>query len=165
MAPGTRTRGLLQIGDVAERIGLSLRSVRHYEEVGLLPTAQRSRGGFRLYTDAAVERLLAIKQRKPLEFALEQMRELLDALDELAAGPAGERRREIGATLTGYHVEVERRVAELEQGLRGPCPRRVAAPQPPWSLTARLSPVEAALRAGRRVLEREQCRSDDADGG
>lgn len=38
----------LQIGGVAERTGLSLRTIRHYEEVGLLPEAERSPGGFRL---------------------------------------------------------------------------------------------------------------------
>ena len=57
---------MLTIGDVAERTGLSLRSVRHYEDVGLLPTADRSPGGFRLYGDAAVERLLVVTQMKPL---------------------------------------------------------------------------------------------------
>ena len=41
---------LLQIGDVADRTGLSLRTIRHYEEVGLLPEPRRSPGGFRLYS-------------------------------------------------------------------------------------------------------------------
>jgi len=119
MAPTTKTRGLLQIGDVAERTGLSLRSVRHYEDVGLLPPADRSPGGFRLYTDAAVERLLVVKQMKPLEFTLEQMRDLLDAQDELAAGPAPARRRELQDTLAGYCVLVQARAVRLEQRLAG----------------------------------------------
>jgi DNA-binding transcriptional MerR regulator len=74
----------MQIGDVAERTGLSLRTIRHYEEIGLLPAASRSTGGFRLYSDEAVERLLVIKQMKPLGFSLEQMRELLEIRDRLA---------------------------------------------------------------------------------
>ena len=66
----------MQIRDVAERTGLSLRTIRHYEEVGLLPAASRSTGGFRLYSDEALERLLVIKQMKPRGFSLDQMREL-----------------------------------------------------------------------------------------
>jgi MerR family copper efflux transcriptional regulator len=57
------------------------------EEVGLAPPSARSRGGFRLYTDDDASRLLMIKRMKPLDFSLEQMRDLLDALDELPAGP------------------------------------------------------------------------------
>jgi DNA-binding transcriptional MerR regulator len=112
-------RGALQIGDVAERTGLSLRTVRHYEEVGLLPPARRSPGGFRLYGDAAVQRLLVIKQMKPLEFTLEQMRELLDHLDELAAGPAPERRRQIEDHLRRYQELVTQRVDTLRERLTG----------------------------------------------
>jgi DNA-binding transcriptional MerR regulator len=108
----------MQIGDVADRTGLSLRSVRHYEDVGLLPAAERSPGGFRLYTDAAVDRLLVIKQMKPLEFSLEEMRELLDGIDELAAGPTAARRRELRDMLAGYQRQVIERIATVREGLR-----------------------------------------------
>lgn len=119
MASTTATRGLLQIGDVAQQTGLSLRSVRHYEDVGLLPPAERSPGGFRLYTTEAVQRLLVIKQMKPLEFTLDEMRMLLDAQDELAAGPTPARRRELADTLAGYRLLVEQRIAKMEQRLAG----------------------------------------------
>lgn len=115
--PERVARRLLQIGDVAERTGLSLRTVRHYEEVGLLPPAERSPGGFRLYDDAAVQRLLVIKQMKPLEFSLEEMRQLLDHLDELAAGPVPVRRREIEDVLRGYQRLVTQRVDALRARL------------------------------------------------
>ena len=39
---------LMHIGEVAERTGLSLRTIRHYDEVGLLPALGRTDGGFRL---------------------------------------------------------------------------------------------------------------------
>ena len=73
----------VQIGDVAERTGLSLRTIRWYEEVGLVPPSARSAGGFRLYTDADIERLEIVKRMKPLEFTLEEMRDLLDTIDQL----------------------------------------------------------------------------------
>ena len=84
-AVGTSDDTRMQIGDVAERTGLSLRTIRHYEEIGLLPAASRSAGGFRLYADEAVERLLVIKQMKPLDFSLDQMRELLEIRERLAS--------------------------------------------------------------------------------
>lgn len=75
-----------QIGEVAEAVGLSLRTIRHYEEVGLAPPSGRTTGGFRLYTDADIDRLRLVKHMKPLEFSLEEMRELLDTLDRLGSG-------------------------------------------------------------------------------
>jgi DNA-binding transcriptional MerR regulator len=73
----------LRIGEVAERVGLSLRSVRFYEEAGLLTPDGRTEGGFRLYTESQVERLLLIKRMKPLGFSVAQMSELLTAYDTL----------------------------------------------------------------------------------
>ena len=50
----------------------------------VIPSA-RSRGGFRLYTDADVERLMVVRRMKPLGFSLEEMRDLLEITDRLAA--------------------------------------------------------------------------------
>ena len=84
MVPRT---GLLQIGQVAERTGLSLRTIRFYEENGLVRPTSRSDGGFRLYSEDDVARLEVIKRMKPLGFRLEEMQELLTLLAELAERP------------------------------------------------------------------------------
>lgn len=84
----------MQIGEVAARTELSLRTIRHYEETGLVVPSARSRGGFRLYSEADVARLMVIRRMKPLGFTLDQMRDLLDATDRLDTGTgldAGER--------------------------------------------------------------------------
>lgn len=73
----------MQIGQVAEASGLSLHTLRHYDEVGLLTPSGRSEGGFRLYTDEDLARLMVIRRMKPLGFSLEQMRELLEVVDGL----------------------------------------------------------------------------------
>ncbi|UTI63386.1 MerR family transcriptional regulator [Paraconexibacter antarcticus] len=83
--PKSPPQPTLHIGEVAERVGLSLRTVRYYEEQGLFAPAGRTDGGFRLYTDEQVHRLLLIKQMKPLGFTVAQMCELLAARDELEA--------------------------------------------------------------------------------
>ncbi|MFI5488569.1 MerR family transcriptional regulator [Micromonospora echinaurantiaca] len=84
---------LMQIGEAADRAGLSIRTIRHYEEVGLVVPSARSEGGFRLYTDTDLDRLVVVKRMKPLGFTLDEMRELLGLLDALptaddAEGPA-----------------------------------------------------------------------------
>ncbi|MER7519711.1 MerR family transcriptional regulator [Streptomyces sp. NPDC126499] len=76
----------MQIGEVAARTELSLRTIRHYEETGLVIPSARSQGGFRLYTETDVARLMVIRRMKPLGFTLDQMRDLLDATDRLDSG-------------------------------------------------------------------------------
>lgn len=75
----------MHIGDLAEATGLSQRTIRHYDEVGLLPATTRSVGGFRIYTDSDLQRMLVIRSMKPLGFTLEEMGELLDTVDTLAS--------------------------------------------------------------------------------
>ena len=77
------TPATLHIGAVAERTGLSLRTLRHYDDVGLLPPRARSEGGFRLYTTDDVDRLLLIRRMKPLGFTLEEMADLLGVVAAL----------------------------------------------------------------------------------
>ncbi len=72
----------MQIGEVAERVGLSLRTIRYYEEAGLVTPSDRSPGGFRLYTEADCERLRLVRRMKPLGFTLEEMCELLAVLEQ-----------------------------------------------------------------------------------
>lgn len=78
----------MHIGELAERTGLSLRTIRHYDEVGLLPATGRTEGGFRVYAENDVERLTLIKQMKPLGFSLDEMAEILDILSALESGSA-----------------------------------------------------------------------------
>lgn len=79
----------MKIGEVAERTALSIRSLRHYDELGLVSPSAHSPGGFRLYTEADVERLLLIRRMKPLGFSLDRMKDFCRALDARAAGGGG----------------------------------------------------------------------------
>lgn len=73
-----------QIGEVADSVGLSLRTIRYYEEIGLVTPSGRTDGGFRLYTDSDVDRLRLIKALKPVGMSLETMSELLEVADKVA---------------------------------------------------------------------------------
>lgn len=110
----------MQIGEVAERTGLSLRTIRYYEEVGLIGPSARSQGGFRLYTDSDVDRLVVIKRMKPLDLTLEQTRELLGVFDLMAVRPAAgtPERATLRETLSRYEsaarARAERLLAQLD---------------------------------------------------
>ncbi|HET6299777.1 MAG TPA: MerR family transcriptional regulator [Kribbella sp.] len=109
----------MQIGEVAERTKLSLRTIRHYEEVGLVQPSARSKGGFRLYTESDVERLLLIRRMKPLDFSLEEMGDLLGLLDRLLAADDGPSdRAELLERLKMYHEAAGQRITALRDQLR-----------------------------------------------
>ncbi len=78
----------MQIGEIAQRTDLSLRTLRHYDEVGLLRPSGRSHGGFRLYTEDDLERLLIIRRMKPLGFTLEEMVQVLRHIEALRGARA-----------------------------------------------------------------------------
>ncbi|GAA5065045.1 MerR family transcriptional regulator [Nocardia callitridis] len=104
-----------QIGQVAERTELSLKTIRHYDEVGLVQPSARSAGGFRLYTDADIERLLVIRRMKPLGFTLAEMKHLLDSLDVLDdSHSSGEQR----ASAKAYLLECRAKTFESADRLR-----------------------------------------------
>jgi DNA-binding transcriptional MerR regulator len=105
------------IGKVAERVGLSLRTVRYYEEMGLVTPAGRTQGGFRLYSEADVARLSVLKGMKPAGLTLEEIRELMALLDQ-PENTASHDRRELQAilsTLTKYEARVDESVDRLER--------------------------------------------------
>jgi len=81
--PETR---MMHIGELAERTELSLRTIRHYDQIGLLAPSGRSEGGFRLYTEEDYEQLMLIRRMKPLGYSLEQMGDLLRALESVHTG-------------------------------------------------------------------------------
>jgi MerR family transcriptional regulator, repressor of the yfmOP operon len=76
-------QSLYTIEQVATRTGLTKRTLRYYEEVGLLPPTGRTEGNYRRYSEADTQRLERIKElRNLLGFSLSDIRELLDAEDE-----------------------------------------------------------------------------------
>jgi len=122
-AAGNGGDHLLRVGDLAKATGKTVRAIRLYEELGLLRPAARSRGGYRLYEPAAVERVRWIDNLHSLGFSLQEMREVLhgwwnsgqgaDAmggLRELFARKLDETRAAIQR-----HRQLE---VELEEGLR-----------------------------------------------
>lgn len=74
--PPTPTEEYLRIEQVSARTGLTKRTLRYYEEIGLLASPTRTEGGYRLYNTDDIERLLRIKRLKDLlGFSLSEIRE------------------------------------------------------------------------------------------
>ena len=76
-----------KIGELARRTGLTVRSLHHYDEIGLLSPAERSDGGHRVYDEADVQRLYRIVSLRSLGFPLDAIAQALDsrAFDPKAA--------------------------------------------------------------------------------
>ena len=92
---GETTDVVMHIGEVAARTELSLRSLRHWEEVGLLQPSGRTDGGFRLYTESDVDKILVIRRMKPLGFSLDEMKAVMSDLEVLGDPGSGERERAV----------------------------------------------------------------------
>lgn len=107
--PATGKAGL-RIGDVARLVGTTPRTIRYYEEIGLLPEAgERPSGRHRTYTSEEVERLREVMRLKHLlGVTLEELKTLL---------AAEEARAEVRAQLQREDVDVDRRLELLEEAL------------------------------------------------
>ncbi len=103
----------MHIGELAERTGLSLRTLRHYDDVGLVSASARTEGGFRLYTQDDYDRLILIRRMKPLGFSLEEMAELLRVIDAMDTAPDDVTR----AILDGFITDAAERRTKLQQQL------------------------------------------------
>jgi DNA-binding transcriptional MerR regulator len=72
---------MLTIGKLGQAAGVKVPTIRYYEEIGLLPKAERSAGNQRLYTRRALERLTFIRHARELGFPLDAIRDLLSLSD------------------------------------------------------------------------------------
>jgi DNA-binding transcriptional MerR regulator len=105
----------MYIGQAAQRSGTTIKSIRHYESIGLLPTPRRQ-GNYRLYDQQSVELLIFIKCAKDMGFRLKELQVIFadhhgEAMPWARAQQAIEaKKREISNTL----AELTRQLAQLE---------------------------------------------------
>ncbi|TAK35959.1 MAG: heavy metal-responsive transcriptional regulator [Chloroflexota bacterium] len=98
------------IGELARKAKLGPKTVRYYEELGLLPEAPRSESGYRVYTEADLHRLRFILKAKRFGLSLAEIREIL-SLSRFGETPCC---RVVGL-LSDHIAEVERSIRELEE--------------------------------------------------
>ncbi len=126
LKPERPAGALRRIQEAADEVGLTTRSVRYYEEMGLLRPAARSEGDYRLYDEADIERLRFIKGLRDVAgFSLAEIAQLLEAEEARERGhvafhatddPA-ERLRILRDRLASYEGQIEtlrRKIGRLE---------------------------------------------------
>jgi DNA-binding transcriptional MerR regulator len=132
------TKALIRVGEVARRLKVSPRTIKYYEEIGLIEPEERSAGGFRLYGSRGVERLERILKMKSIGYSLAAIRELLAVRDRAkeadrmtvlrtAAEHLRERGREASERVLKIREDLERAESlreELEHDI-ALCERRI----------------------------------------
>jgi MerR family mercuric resistance operon transcriptional regulator len=99
----------LTIGWLARATGVSARTIRYYEQVGVLPRPARTAAGYRQYTEQGVERVLFVHRARVLGLSLRQVKALGAALD----GPRAGLRPRLRELVLGQLAAVGQRVDEL----------------------------------------------------
>lgn len=121
---------MLSIGKLSVATGVKVPTIRYYEEIGLLPEAERSAGNQRLYDLAGQERLTFIRHARELGFPLDEIRELLSLSDQpemscAAADVIATRQlvtvRDRIARLQSLQQELERMLTQCAQGTISDC--------------------------------------------
>ncbi len=97
------------IGHAAKASGVSIKMIRHYESVGLLPPAPRSFGNYRLYGEEDVHTLRFIKRARALGFSMEDIKELVGLWQNKSRSSAAVKR------IAGKHLEaLQQKIAEMK---------------------------------------------------
>ena len=118
---------MMQIGDLATKAGITTRTIRYYEELGIIEPEERSEGGFRLYSEVQVRRLHIIQSLKSLGFELDRVRELFNLQHRAETGGdlsrtmidlLDEQQQEIDRKISHY-LEVKERNARAIEVLKG----------------------------------------------
>ena len=99
----------MNIGQASKASGVSVKMVRHYEAVGLLPRAARSFGNYRLYGESDVHMLRFIKRARALGFSMGDIKELVGLWKNKSRSSAAVKK------IAGKHLEVlQLKIAELK---------------------------------------------------
>ena len=103
----------MRIGDLAELAGVTQRTVRYYESIGLLAPGKREGHGHHYYTDETLARLRKIDQLKRLGLSLEEIGEVIDLY---FTDPSGiQPKQKVLAMLRKHLHEAESKIGELQQ--------------------------------------------------
>jgi len=116
---------MLKIGQLASYAGVTIRAVRHYHQIGLLPEPERDASGYRTYQAAAVVRLIRIRTLAEAGVPLARVRELLNADPETFAAATTEIDQQLRAQIRALQ-EHRRRIAQLGTGDSLALPEEVA---------------------------------------
>ena len=99
----------MNIGQVSKATGVSLRMIRHYEGIGLMPLPDRRDNGYRDYPPRSIERLRFIANARDLGFAVDEISALLGLWDDRDRASS-----EVKSIALGHAKDLARKAAALE---------------------------------------------------
>ena len=105
----SRKTSLLRIGQVALQSGIPIKTLRYYDEFGLLRSLTRSTGGFRLFSAEVFERLSLIKGAQSLGLNLQEIKELLQICEQCECPCEATRQK-----LESLIQSIDRRIDQLQ---------------------------------------------------
>lgn len=105
----TDTLESVQIGELAKTAGVTTKTIRYYESIGVLDEPQRTESGYRTYGPGAIERLDFVRQAQSSGLALAEIRSILEIKDD-----GGQACQHTTALLRGHLDELDARIVELE---------------------------------------------------
>jgi MerR family copper efflux transcriptional regulator len=102
-------RGLVDIGRASKASGVSVKMIRHYEAIGLLPKIARTSANYRLYRDSDIHTLRFVRRARALGFSIADIQELVGLWQNRSRSSASVKK------IAGKHVEqLKRKIAELK---------------------------------------------------
>jgi MerR family gold-responsive transcriptional activator of gol and ges genes len=102
----------LTIGQVVKATGVAAKTIRYYEEIGVLPAARRTRSGYRQYDDPGVQRVRFIRRARTLGLPLQQLKALITTVN---GEPRPALRPRLLVLVRGQLAEVKDQIAELRR--------------------------------------------------
>lgn len=103
----------MRSSELAQMAGVTVRTLRHYHKLGLMPEPQRRENGYREYLVSDMARLMRIKNLSSLGFSLDRIKSMLDAED--ATAPGDDRGAATRQALDELDAELARRIADLQR--------------------------------------------------
>jgi MerR family mercuric resistance operon transcriptional regulator len=144
-----------RIGEIAERTGVSVETLRYYEKRRLLNAPARTEGGFRVYSDAAVHQVRFIKQAQSLGLTL-------DDIQQLSAGQLRRNHtpscRKVRDLLTRRIEDIDARIKELREFRRTLHEHLAACDQALTAVVEPACPTIEALDEPKRARRRHEAR-------
>lgn len=133
----------LTIGQVAKITGMTAKTIRYYEGIGVVPAPRRSNSGYRHYDEAGVDRLRFVQRARSLGLPLERLKTLTGALN--GSVPHRRLRPRLSALVREQLTTVEKQIAELDL------------------LRRQLRLVSRRMRGGARARRTGPCRCLDTE--
>jgi Cu(I)-responsive transcriptional regulator len=104
-----RQKGMFNIGEASQASGVSAKMIRHYEQIGLIPAANRTFANYRIYSSSDVNTLQFIKRARTLGFSMKEIATLLSLWQDRSRSSA-----EVKRLATAHVEELDQKIRDMQ---------------------------------------------------